>query len=646
VPVAARRLVVGTAGHIDHGKSHLVRSLTGTDPDRLKEEKERGITIDLGFASFSLPDHTQIGFVDVPGHERFVRNMLAGVGGIDLVLLVVAADESIKPQTREHFQICRLLGIPRGLVALSKADLVDAEMLDLVRMELKEFLAGSFMENSPIVAVSAKTGAGLDELKTALARMAGEIPVRPSGRVFRLPVDRAFSIRGFGTVVTGTLISGSVRVGEEVEVLPAGLRARVRGLEVFGESQREASAGQRTAINLHSLEPAALPRGSILSAPGVFLPSRILDVRLEAIEGETGADDLASVRFHHLASEVLGRLKLAGSARLEPGATAFAQLRLSRMVAALPGDRFILRRPSPAATLGGGVILDNLPRKLRAPDSDALARRLASLESRDSTIRLRELIRGMGRGGADLPMLRARTGWESLDASLAPLLQRGEVARVPGDPPRYIDSTILDTALEELSARVGAFHRSHPLQLGLPKEELRSRLFRREPPEVFRFVLEEAVRRRRLRVDQDRVAACDHRVVLRGEEAGASERIEDAYRKAGLNPPEMEELMADLSLSRGNLESIYFLLLKQGKLVRIKEGRVFHAEALEALKQKVWAHRKTSETMDVAVFKDLSGTTRKNAIPLLEHLDAIRVTRRDGNFRRILPPPAVKVPEV
>ena len=645
---ASRRLVVGTAGHIDHGKSQLVRALTGTDPDRLKEEKERGITIDLGFACFTLPDQTQIGFVDVPGHERFVRNMLAGVGGIDLVLLVVAADESIKPQTREHFQICRLLGIPRGIVALSKSDLVDAEMLDLVRMELREFLAGSFMEDAPIVAVSSKTGAGLDELKAELARVSGEIPARPPGRVFRLPVDRAFSIRGFGTVVTGTLISGSIAVGEEIEVLPAGLRARVRGLEVFGESQREAASGQRTAVNLHGLEPSAIPRGSILAAPGVFVPSRILDVRLEAIAGETGADDLASVRFHHLASEVLGRLRLAGSPRLEPGESAFAQLRLSRMVAALPGDRFILRRPSPAATLGGGVILDNLPRKLRAPDSKALERRLASLESRDPATRLHELIRGLGRSGADLSMLRARTGWsfDALQESLAPLLRRQEVARTTTEPARYIDAAILGATLDEMVGRVETFHRSHPLQLGLAKEELRSRLFRRELPEVFRFVLEEAVRRGRLRLDQDRVAAADHRVQLRGAEAGASEQIEQAYRKAGLNPPEVEELMADLSLSRGNLESIYFLLLKQGKLVRIKEGRVFHAEALEALKQRVWAHRMTSETMDVAVFKELSGTTRKNAIPLLEHLDSIRVTRRDGNLRRILPPPAAKVSEV
>jgi selenocysteine-specific elongation factor len=639
---APRRLVVGTAGHIDHGKSLLVRSLTGTDPDRLKEEKERGITIDLGFAHLDLPDGTQVGFVDVPGHERFVRNMLAGVGGIDLVLLVVAADESIKPQTREHFQICRLLGIPRGIVVLTKSDLVDGEVLELVRMELRELLAGSFLEAAPIVPVSSRTGAGLEELKAALVSVSSEIPERPGGRVFRLPVDRAFSIRGFGTVVTGTLISGAVAVGDEVELLPSGNRARVRGLEVFGEACREATSGQRTAVNLHGLEPSAILRGDLLAPPGVFLPTRLLNVKLETIEAEGGLEDLAPIRFHHLATEVMGRLRLSGAKRLEPGSSGFAQIRLSRMVAALPGDRFILRRPSPAATVGGGVILDHLPRKLRPPDAAALQRRLESLESPDSTVRLQELIRGAGRGGLDLSALRGRSGWqfEALLAALAPLVQGRSVIQAPGEPPRYLDAAVLEASLEEMIQLVETFHRNQPLQVGLPKEELRSRLFRREPAEVFRFFLEEAVRREKLRVDLDRVALAGHRVELQGEEAGASRQIEETYRKAGLNPPEMEQIMAELSLSRAKLESLYFLLLKQGRLIRIKEGRVFHAEALEALKRKLWEYRRTSELMDVSTFKDLSGTTRKNAIPLLEHLDAIRVTRRDGNHRRIMPPPS------
>ena len=637
----SRRLVVGTAGHIDHGKSHLVRSLTGTDPDRLKEEKERGITIDLGFASLELPDGTQAGFVDVPGHERFVRNMLAGVGGIDLVLLVIAADESIKPQTREHFQICRLLGIQGGIVALTKSDLVEPDMLELVRMEVREYLAGSFLQNAPILPVSSKTGAGLEALKAALAEAASSIPERPGGRVFRLPIDRSFSIRGFGTVVTGTLMSGSLAVGEEVEVLPSASQARVRGLEVFGKSCTKALAGQRTAVNLHGVEPSAVLRGHILAPRGVFTPSRLLDVKLEALEGEGGVGDLDSLRFHHLATEVLARVRLAGAKRLEPGASGFAQIRLSRMIAALPGDRFILRRPSPAATVGGGVILDNQPRKLRSPDTAALEKRLSGLESSDPSLRLRELVRGAGSAGMDLPTLRGRSGWqfEGLLSSLSPLLKTRQVIQVLEDPPRYLDSEVFEQSLDDMLKMVEAFHLEQPLQLGFPKEEIRSRLFRRVSPEVFRSFLEEAVRRSRLRVDLDRVALAGHRVELQGEDAGASIKIEDAYRKAGLNPPEMDEIMAQMALSRERLDSIYFLLLKQGKLVRLKDGRVFHAEALDLLKRRLWAHRQTSELMDISTFKDLSGTTRKNAIPLLEHLDSIRVTRRDGNVRRIMPPP-------
>jgi selenocysteine-specific elongation factor len=637
----SRRLVVGTAGHIDHGKSLLVRSLTGTDPDRLKEEKERGITIDLGFASLALPDGTLAGFVDVPGHERFVRNMLAGVGGIDLVLLVVAADESIKPQTREHFQICRLLGIPRGIVVLTKADLVEPEILDLVRLELREFLSGSFLQDAPLLAVSSKTGEGLAELKRALADVASSIPGRPAGKVFRLPVDRSFSIKGFGTVVTGTLISGEVKIGDEVEILPAGSRARVRGLEVFGEACRQASAGQRTAVNLHGVDTPAVGRGDLLTLPGALRSSRLFDVRLEALAGEGGVEDLMAVRFHHLASEVLGRVRLGGSGELEPGDSAYAQLRLSRPVAALPGDRFILRCPSPAATLGGGVILDNLPGKLRIAEVAAWRDRLARLESPDPAVRLRELIRGAGRNGLDLHGLRARTGLQlpALREALEAQLDSKVLIAIPGECPRYLDCANYEAALEEMIASVQVFHRDHPLQVGLSKEEIRSRLFRREAGEVFRACLDEAVRRGLLRVDRDLVALAGHRVELQEDEAGALERIEGAYRERGLNPPEMEEVMAQLELNRPKMESLFFLLLKQGKLVRIKEGKVYHAEALESLKRRVWEYRRTSELLDIATFKDLSGTTRKNAIPLLEHLDATRVTRRDGNFRRILPPP-------
>jgi len=640
---SARRVVVGTAGHIDHGKSLLVRSLTGIDPDRLKEEKERGITIDLGFASLKLADGTLVGFIDVPGHERFVRNMLAGVGGIDLVLLVVAADESIKPQTREHFDICRLLRIPQGIVALTKSDLVDPDILDLVRLEMREYLVGSFLEGAPIIPVSSRTGAGLEEMREALGAAAAQVPQRPSGHVFRLPVDRSFSVRGFGTVVTGTMTSGRVSVGDEVEILPAALRVKVRGLEVFGSVCLEASAGQRTAVNLQGIEASAVVRGDTLASPGAFIPTRLLDARLEALPDGAGVDNMAEVRFHHYSAEAIGRVRLAGPRRLEAGASAMAQIRLSRPVAALPGDRFVLRRLSPPATVGGGVVLDNLPRKMRAPEIPEIQRRLEALDSPDLTRRLRELVRGATRGGIDLRGLSARTGFGApeLLPALAPAIISGEILQVAGDSSRFLDGTLFHSWMREVVTAVEAFHRANPLQVGLPKEEIRSRFFRRVPSELFRHLLVEAVQRKKLRVEKDLVALHDHRVTLEGDAASASSMIEEVYRSAGLNPPELSEAARVLRLPRKEAEEIFFLLLKRGALVRIQEGRAFHAEALERLKQRLWDYRRTSETLSIGEFKELSGTSRKNAIPLLEHLDAIRITRREGNGRLILPPPHV-----
>ncbi len=643
-----RRVVVGTAGHIDHGKSLLVKALTGTDPDRLKEEKERGITIDLGFANLALSGGTMVGFVDVPGHERFIRNMLAGVGGIDLVLLVIAADESIKPQTREHFDICRLLRVPAGIVAITKSDLVEQDILDLVRLEVREFTAGSFLEEAPVIAVSARTGAGVEELRHALALAAGSVPARAAGTVFRLPVDRSFSIKGFGTVVTGTLISGSTAVGDEVEILPGGLRTRVRSLEVFGASCRTAHAGQRTAVNLQGVETTAVVRGDLLAPPGVLAPTRLLDVRLEALTGEAGIEDLSPVRLHHLSAEVMGRVRLAGRKRLSPGESAPAQIRLSRPVAAVPGDRFILRRPSPPATLGGGVVLDNAPRKLRASEVPGALHRWERMEDPDLAVRLRETIRSAGRGGLDLGQLRSRTGLEfpALRKALEPDLAAGTVLQVPSDPPRFLDGEGFRALQEEVVAALREFHRANPLQVGQSREEIRSRHFRRGSGEFFRFFLEDSVRGKRLRVEQDLVALQDHRVSLQAGEADVSRRLEEAFRSAGLNPPEMDQVAADMNLPRRKVDEIFFLLVKQGVLVRIKEGIVFHRDALEDLKRRLREYRGTSEWIDIAAFKELSGTTRKNAIPLLEHMDSLRVTRRDGNRRRILPPPPTSPGEI
>jgi len=643
---STRQIVVGTAGHIDHGKSLLVRALTGIDPDRLKEEKERGITIDLGFARLTLDDGTRVGFVDVPGHERFVKNMLAGVGGIDLVLLVIAADESIKPQTREHFDICRLLRIPRGIIVLTKTDLVDPDILDLVRLEVREFVAGSFLESAPIVAVSGKTGAGLDDLKRALEDLARAIPARPVEGLVRLPVDRSFSIKGFGTVVTGTLIAGAIREGDEVAILPQGNTARVRGLEVFNQATPVALPGQRTAVNLQGVEPSAIERGDVLTAPGVLEPSHLLDVSLDLLkDAGAGLKDLARVRFHHGTLEAMARVKLLQGPAVPPGGQAFAQLRLERPVAALPGDRFILRRYSPSVTIGGGAILHNAPPKLR-PAAPGARERFLRLADPSPATRLRVLLDEAGERGLSAPELRARTGLDAAAAAglLEPAVGAGDVAILKTTPRRYLSGPTHRDLARRVLAELEAFHRREPLQEGLPKEELRTRLFAGGHPDVFRSLLAELAEGGRLRLEKDRVALAAHRIALAPTEASLMERIESRFASAGTNPPELQAVAADLKADPRQAEKLFHLLLSRGRLVRIQDGKVFHVQTLEELKRRLWEKRAQNPVIDISDFKDLSGTSRKNAIPLLEHLDQVRVTRREGNRRVILPPPHPSAP--
>jgi selenocysteine-specific elongation factor len=639
---SARQIVVGTAGHIDHGKSQLVRALTGVDPDRLKEEKERGITIDLGFASLVLADGTRVGFVDVPGHERFVKNMLAGVGGIDLVLLVIASDESIKPQTREHFDICRLLRIDRGIVVLTKTDLVEPDILDLVRLEVREFTAGSFLEAAPIVPVSNRTGAGIEDLKETLRREAERIPPRPDGGLVRLPIDRAFSIRGFGTVVTGTLVAGTIREGDEMAVLPRAIRARVRGLEVFNQPTPIALPGQRTAVNLQGVETASLERGDLLTVPDVLEPSHLLDAALEVLPGAGGPlKDLSRVRFHHGTVEALARVRLLEGAALPPGGAGFAQIRLEKPVAALPGDRFILRRYSPPLTIAGGTILHNAPPKLRPSQPGARAR-FERLADPTPAALLPVLVEEAGEAGLDARALRARTGLDpgSAARALEEAAHAGAIVALRTTPPLYLAPAAHRGLVDRVLATLEEFHRREPLKEGLAREELRTRVFVRSPPEVFRGLLARLAETGRVRVEKDRVALGSHRVALTEGESSLMERIEARFAAAGTNPPDLEVIAADLAAPPRQVEKLFHLLLGRGRLVRIQDGKVFHVEALEDLKRRLWERRDRDPNLDISEFKDLSGTSRRNAIPLLEHFDQTRVTRREGNRRVILPPPA------
>jgi len=633
-----KAVIVGTAGHIDHGKSALVRALTGIDPDRLEEEKRRGITIDLGFANLELTspggEPIRIGFVDVPGHERFVRNMLAGVGGIDLVLLVIAADESIKPQTTEHFDICRLLSVQRGITVLTKSDLVDSETLEVVMLEVSEFLKGSFLDPAaaPIIPVSSKTGAGLDELKRELARVAAEVPAKDSTAVFRLPIDRVFTMKGFGTVVTGTLISGTIRKEQEVEVHPTGKRLRVRGVQVHGESAGEAIAGQRTALNLAGVETAELARGMMLTPAEMFRPTTRVNVSLDLLPTARPLREGARVHFHAFTVETLAEVHLLGAKQLKPGGSGFARLKLDDPLLLLPGDRFIVRQFSPVITIGGGRLLDasELPRRMKPAEQLAFLQRIANGNPQEVLL---ARVERRGANGLSVHESVAETGWlRTRVEQLAEELKRASTLA------RFDDVLVAGVAVEgmrtRMSAIVDAFHKRNPLVAGISQEELRETLGLRSP--IFGGVLNSLIRDKKLQVTNEQVHAAGRGVVLRDDEAESKSQIEQAFAKAGLKVPALKEVLASLPVDKVRAQKIVTLLLRDRVLVKLSDELVFHRDALEALRRQIAAQKAKTPKLNVASFKDLTGITRKYAIPLLEYLDRERVTRRVGDERIIL----------
>jgi len=630
-----KHVIVGTAGHIDHGKSALVEALTGTHPDRLEEEKRRGITIDLGFAFLDL-GAVRIGFVDVPGHEKFVRNMLAGVGGFDLVVLVVAADESIKPQTREHFDICRLLGISKGIVAITKTDLVDADWLGLVRLEIEDFVRGSFLEGAPVVGVSARTGAGLDDLRAALLCTAGQASARNSSRPFRLPIDRAFAMKGFGTVVTGTLLEGAMKLETEVELYPVGKRVRVRGLHSGGKAVDQAVAGQRTAVNLAAVERDEVRRGMVLGPPRAFDPSRRFDARVTLLSSARPLSQRTRVHFHQGAAESVAEVILLDQAELSPGTSALAQLYLSERVVLLPGDRFILRQFSPVVTIGGGAVID--PRASRHRRRDAsIAPFLKTLESGTREEILAALLESSSRALGPKE-IRSRTGWlDSETDEAARALASKKHARVIREKPLLVASAQAFGALIERIRRVvEEFHRANPLLPGIPKQDLRARAGSISE-EVFIAALDDLVRSKGLAVSGDLVQRAGREIALSAEESKAKELIEREFQRAGLAVPSIAAVLEKLPVEPARARKILQILLREKALIRVSEDLVFHPDALAKLRTLLAQYRRErGERLSVPAFKDLTGITRKYAIPLLEYLDREQVTRRAGDERVIL----------
>jgi selenocysteine-specific elongation factor len=624
--------VVGTAGHIDHGKTALVKALTGIDTDRLPEEKARGITIDLGFAFLEEPDGLTIEIVDVPGHERFVKNMLAGVGGIDLAMLVVAADEGVMPQTREHLAICSLLRIKSGLVVLTKADLVEPDWLELVREDVAGLVRGTFLEGAPILAVSAKTGEGLAELRAGLRRCAAAVEPRRTDQLPRLPIDRVFTVKGFGTVVTGTLTAGRFAIDDRVEVHPRGLTAKIRGLQTHGHPVAEARAGQRTAMNLQALERAAIERGDVVGLAGALVSSLLVDGTLELLAAAPRPlKSRDRIRVHAGTSEIMARALLLDRAELQPGERAFARFRLEAPLVAVPGDRFVVRSYSPMVTIGGGTLLDvDPPRfKRKAP---ALVAHLTLLERGSPAEVVEEHVRHAGAAGARVGPLAARVpfGPERLRELLGRLEAERRVLAIERDWYLHPDS---DARLRALTvAALEQFHRTNPLRPGMSREELRGRAGGAEE-RVFAHLLSALDTQGIVKVERDKVRLASHEVRLSPEQQRAVARIEEEYLKAAAAPPSPEESLARAGLSGDEEHELFQLLVAERKLVRVKESLYFHATALDTIQDKVVALLRDRKEIGPGDIKDLLGISRKYAIPLLEYLDARRVTARVGEKR-------------
>lgn len=627
-----KSFIIGTAGHIDHGKTALVKALTGIDTDRLPEEKERGITIDIGFAHMSL-GNIDVSFIDVPGHERFIRNMLAGVGGIDLVILVVAADESIKPQTVEHFEICKLLQISSGVIALTKTDLVDEEMLEVVRSDVSHFVQGSFLESAPVLEVSSKTGKGIPELKEELQRLLQQIDQRKPAGIFRLPVDRVFILKGHGTVVTGTLISGKIRKDQVVEILPSHWKGKARSIHAHDESVEEAVAGQRTAVNLQGIERDQLKRGDTLTEPDYFENTSLLDVQITLLKTARPLDHNSLLRFHHLTNDLLARVTLVGTDTIAPGESGFAQLRLQKPIFALAGDRFIIRRHSPLSTVGGGVILDHMPLKKRRRRDFPLLQTFQGLQNATPSERLSMAVAQRGVQGSDEKYLQSKM---ALSAKEIVNIKSDDVLFLRERPLLAISKGSEQKLIDKMINSVKTFHKANPLLPGIPKEELRSKYFPEILTDLFTLLLQRAINQNLLRLEKDVVAEAGRKVALTTEEEKLAGKVERVLLERGLGFPGFLELALELKQNPENVKKMLYLLVRQGILIKVTDDYFLHATHWADLKKRITGMKTSQKTFSVPDFKAKFGISRKYAIPLLERLDREGITRRSGNERIIL----------
>lgn len=630
-----KHVILGTAGHVDHGKTALIKALTGIDTDRLKEEKERGITIELGFASLKLESGQRLGVVDVPGHEKFVKNMVAGAGGIDLVVLVIAADEGVMPQTREHFDICSLLGIKKGLVALTKVDLVDEEWLDLVKDDVREFLKGTFMEESPIIPLSVITGEGLPEFHSALDKMVSGIEEFSDTGLFRLPVDRVFTMKGFGTVITGTLMSGEVRVGEAVEIQPGRITAKIRGIHVHNESVEAAEAGQRTAINLQGIEKTTVHRGDVLSHLGAFMPSNRFDMFFRYLPSAgRKLKNRTLVRFHSGTSEVISRIILIGRDEMEPGEAGYAQVILEKSTVAMAGDRFVIRSYSPVRTIGGGEILDSFPGKHKR-HSDGILDEFNTLRGGADSERTAVILGRAGLGGISSNELVARTGIKlgSMNKILKEMSSKKQVISLSRDEPRFISFPAYKRLQEEILSEIEGYHKKFPLEEGIQKEELRTTLGQFIDPGLFNAAIRNMEKAGKIVADRENVRISGHTVNLKGEQEELRREIEKIYLESKLTPPSTKATVEGFADKKKQAESVLKVMQNDGMLMKVSEDMHFHKDILERLRGDYRNLLLRDGKSTLASFKDMTGLSRKFIIPLMEYFDKTLLTIRVGDHR-------------
>lgn len=630
-----KHIVLGTAGHVDHGKTALIKAITGVDTDRLKEEKERGISIELGFASMTLPNNQIIGIVDVPGHERFIKNMVSGASGIDMVVLVIAADEGVMPQTREHMQICSLLGIKKGLVALTKIDLVDKEWIDLVEDDIHKFLQGTFMEDSSIIPVSAMTGDGLAELMDVLSRLAEKIDEEIDPGIFRLSIDRVFTMRGFGTVVTGTLTSGCVKVGEEMEILPRRIPAKIRGIQIHNHVANVAEAGQRTAINLQGVEKATIMRGDVLARPHTLFLSQRFDLHVMNLPShEKKIKNRSLVRFHLGTNEVIARMILLDRDEMAPGEAGNVQIILETPMIAMAGDRFILRSYSPVMTIGGGMIIDPLPRKHRRHEEKTNKEFYVLRHGADSE-KIATIIERAGVEGIDIGRLIARTGLPRnvLLKNLDIMYSRKKAVRVDADDPKIVSIHVYQNLQKKIMNEVRGYHVKHPLREGILKEELRNTTGQFISARLFNMAIREMEKNGQILIEKENIHMAGHRVNLEGELEDIRKEIVALYSDAGLTPPSLKDIITRFDDRRKRVENILGILLKEGVLTRISEDLYFHSDVLHRLREDYKTQLLKDGRATPSSFKELTGLTRKFIIPLMEYFDMTKLTVRSGDHR-------------